>query len=150
MAQLVKPTCPEPVSENGSLRPSQFTRKGRHTDPIVARNNVPSVGRIDFPRPIRSSLQNPCNRVADHSFRRVRTRLFLRLQKAKAGNLEWRPKPAGLELGSDSAERRNYPEAKPKREGRKGRPACKARVSRVDVKGTTACPPSTEIMPHPP
>jgi hypothetical protein len=37
---------------------------------------------------------------------------------------------AGLELVSDGAERRNYPEAKPKREGQKGRPACKSAGSK--------------------
>jgi hypothetical protein len=41
----------------------------------------------------------------------------VRFQKAKPAIWGWKPKPAGLELVSDGAERRNYPEAKPKREG---------------------------------
>ena len=35
--------------------------------------------------------------------------------KGAAGNLQGKPKPAGLELASEAAERGNYPEAKPKR-----------------------------------
>jgi hypothetical protein len=50
------------------------------------------------------------------------------LSKGEADNPGGKPKPAGLELPSAGAERGNYPEAKPKREGLKGRLAC-----------TTAC-----------
>jgi len=37
--------------------------------------------------------------------------------KGEAANLRGKPKPGGLELPSAGAERGNYPEAKPKREG---------------------------------
>jgi hypothetical protein len=43
--------------------------------------------------------------------------LFVFLQKAKPPICEGKPKPGGLELPSAGAERGNYPEAKPKREG---------------------------------
>jgi hypothetical protein len=43
--------------------------------------------------------------------------LFVFLQKAKRPICEGKPKPGGLELPSAGAERGNYPEAKPKREG---------------------------------
>src|SRR3954463_4744549 len=42
--------------------------------------------------------------------------------KGVPGNLRGKPKPGGLELQSVAAERGNYPEAKPNREGLKGRP----------------------------
>jgi hypothetical protein len=45
--------------------------------------------------------------------------------KGKAGNLQGKPKPAGLELASEAAERGNYPEAKPNEKRLKGRRACK-------------------------
>ena len=47
------------------------------------------------------------------------------LAKGAAGNLRGKPKPAGLELLSEGAERGNYPEAKPNEERLKGRRACK-------------------------
>jgi hypothetical protein len=43
--------------------------------------------------------------------------------KGAAGNLQGKPKPAGLELASEAAERGNYPEAKPNEERLKGRRA---------------------------
>jgi len=38
-------------------------------------------------------------------------------RKSEAANLRRKPKPGGLEISSAGAERGNYPEAKPKREG---------------------------------
>jgi hypothetical protein len=49
----------------------------------------------------------------------------LRPAKGEAGNPGGKPKPVGLELLSAAAERGNYPEAKPKRDGLKGRRICK-------------------------
>jgi hypothetical protein len=43
--------------------------------------------------------------------------------KGEASNLRGKPKPPGLELLSEAAERGNYPAAKPNREGLKGRRA---------------------------
>jgi hypothetical protein len=48
----------------------------------------------------------------------------LYLSKGEDDNPGGRPKPSGLEPPSAGAERGNYPEAKPKREGLKGRLAC--------------------------
>jgi hypothetical protein len=52
-------------------------------------------------------------------------RIVCALQKAKPAIREGNRNPLGLELLSAAAERGNYPEAKPNRDGLKGRPACK-------------------------
>jgi hypothetical protein len=57
--------------------------------------------------------RGPLSRQVKPVFRRFRSRLFAVWQKGAAGSLRGKPKPAGLELLSDGAERGNYPEAKP-------------------------------------
>jgi hypothetical protein len=52
-------------------------------------------------------------------------RIVCALQKAKPAIREGNQNPLGLELLSAAAERGNYPEAKPNRDGLKGRRACK-------------------------
>jgi hypothetical protein len=54
-------------------------------------------------------------------------RIVCALQKAKPAIRKGNQNPLGLELLSAAAERGNYPEAKPKRDGLKGRRACKQR-----------------------
>jgi hypothetical protein len=73
---------------------------------------------------------------------------FVLLKKEKPAIWDGDRNPSGLELASDGAERGNYPEAKPKREGRKGDLRAKARALQLNEKGVTGCPPSIEIMPH--
>lgn len=52
---------------------------------------------------------------------------LMNFQKGEAGNLGGRPKPVRAGTGDGGAERGNYPEAKPNREGLKDRPACNKR-----------------------
>jgi hypothetical protein len=54
-------------------------------------------------------------------------RIVCALEKAKPAIREGNQNPLGLELLSAAAERGNYPEAKPNRDGLKGRRTCKQR-----------------------
>jgi hypothetical protein len=65
--------------------------------------------------------------ASEAAFRRIRSGLFGALQKAKPAIREGNRNPLGPELLSAAAERGNYPEAKPNRDGLKGRRACKRR-----------------------
>jgi hypothetical protein len=68
--------------------------------------------------------------------------------KGEADNRGAKPKPAGLELPSAGAERGNYPEAKPKREGLAGGLACTtASYSALWPKVLMHCPLHRQQLP---
>jgi len=51
--------------------------------------------------------------ASEVSFSEAPEQIVCGLAKGAAGNLKGKPKPAGLELLREAAERGNYPEAKP-------------------------------------
>ena len=61
--------------------------------------------------------------ASEVSFSEAPEQIVCVFAKGAAGNLRGKPKPAGLELLREAAERGNYPEAKPNRERLKGRRA---------------------------
>lgn len=66
-----------------------------------------------------------------NSFSEGQEHIVCALEKAMPAMCEGNRNPHGLELLSMGAERGNYLEAKPKREGQKGRPACNDARSRT-------------------
>ena len=79
-----------------------------------------------MPRSVGATRSEGCRSPGQRGcFSEGQERIVCVRQKAKPAIREGNRNPLGLELLSAAAERGNYPEAKPNRDGLKGRQACK-------------------------